>query len=127
MLAEAVVLQLRELGGLDRNIEFVKGALRERRDALVEALRRADPRGRVRRARGRLLPLARPRRGHRHAGAACRGEGEGVTFVAGPDFMIEGGESSLRLSFVPVPAEQIGEGVSRIARALDRVRAGSPA
>ena len=29
--------------------------------------RRADPRGRVRRPRRRLLPLARPRRGHRHA------------------------------------------------------------
>ena len=28
---------------------------------------------------------------------------EGVTFVAGPDFMIEGGENSLRLSFAPVP------------------------
>ena len=31
---------------------------------------RADPRGRVRRPRWRLLPLARPRRGHRHA-APC--------------------------------------------------------
>ena len=29
---------------------------------------------------------------------------EGVTFVAGPDFMLEGGASSLRLSFAPVPA-----------------------
>ena len=29
---------------------------------------------------------------------------EGVTFVAGPDFMLEGGSSSLRLSFAPVPA-----------------------
>ena len=66
MLAESVVLELCRSGGLDRNIEFVKGALRERRDALVEALRRADPRGRVRRPRRRLLPLARPRRGHRH-------------------------------------------------------------
>src|SRR6478752_6825177 len=38
MLAEAVVLELCSSGGLDRNIEFVKGALRDRRDALVEAL-----------------------------------------------------------------------------------------
>ena len=41
--------------------------------------------------------------------------------------MIEGGANSLRLSFAPVAPEQIAEGVSRIARALDRVRAGTPA
>ena len=43
-------------------------------------------------------------------------KGEGVTFVAGPDFMLDGGENSLRLSFAPVPPERIAEGVSRIAR-----------
>ena len=69
--------QLCRSGGLDRNIEFVKGALRARRDALVEALERADPRGRVRRPRRRLLPLARPRRGHRHRRPAGRGQGRG--------------------------------------------------
>ena len=40
--------------------------------------------------------------------------------------MIEGGENSLRLSFASVPPERIAEGVARIARALERVRAGSP-
>ena len=50
---------------------------------------------------------------------------EGVTFVAGPDFMIQGGESSLRLSFAPVTTDQIPEGVERIARALESVRASS--
>ena len=77
MLAESIVLELCRSGGLDRNIEFVKGALQARRDALVSALARADPRGRVRRPRRRLLPLARPRRGVRHPGAAGRGEGRG--------------------------------------------------
>ncbi len=38
---------------------------------------RADPRGRVRRSRRRLLPLARPRRGDRHHGPARRGKGRG--------------------------------------------------
>jgi 2-aminoadipate transaminase len=54
-------------------------------------------------------------------------KGEGVAFVAGPDFMIDGGGNSLRLSFASVPPERIPEGVARIARALERVRAGSPA
>jgi DNA-binding transcriptional MocR family regulator len=43
--------------------------------------------------------------------------------VAGPDFMIEGGTNSLRLSFAPVPAGDVAEGVQRLARALERVRA----
>ena len=38
MLAESVVWELCRSGALDRNIAFVKGALRDRRDALVEAL-----------------------------------------------------------------------------------------
>ena len=54
-------------------------------------------------------------------------KGEGVAFVAGPDFMIEGGENSLRLSFAPVPAADAAEGVGRIAAALEKLRAGSPA
>jgi hypothetical protein len=41
--------------------------------------------------------------------------------------MIEGGENSLRLSFASVPPERIPEGVARIAGALERVRAASPA
>ena len=41
--------------------------------------------------------------------------------------MIEGGENSLRLSFAPVPADRAAEGVRRIAAALERLRAGSPA
>ena len=58
---------------------------------------------------------------------AAAAKEEGVAFVAGPDFMLEGGRSSLRLSFASVPADQIAEGVARISRALERVRAASPA
>ena len=38
MLAESIVFALCESGGLERNVEFVNAALRDRRDALVEAL-----------------------------------------------------------------------------------------
>jgi hypothetical protein len=37
--------------------------------------------------------------------------------------MMEGGDNSLRLSFAPVPAADAGEGVSRIAAALAKLRA----
>ena len=41
--------------------------------------------------------------------------------------MLEGGGSSLRLSFASVPAERVAEGVARLARALEAVRAAAPA
>ena len=127
MLAEAVVLELCRSGALDRNIEFVKGALRERRDALVEALRERIPEAEFVVPGGGYFLWLDLAEGTDTTALLAEAKGEGVTFVAGPDFMLEGGESSLRLSFAPVPPERIAEGVSRIARALDRVRAGSPA
>jgi DNA-binding transcriptional MocR family regulator len=39
--------------------------------------------------------------------------------------MMDGGTSSLRLSFAPVPVDDVAEGVQRLARALERARAGA--
>jgi DNA-binding transcriptional MocR family regulator len=125
MLAESVVLELCRSGGLDRNIEFVKGALRDRRDALVGALREQIPEAEFVVPGGGYFLWLDLAAGTDTQALLAEAKGEGVAFVAGPDFMIEGGESSLRLSFASVPPEQIPEGVGRIARALERVRAGS--
>ena len=127
MLAEAVVLQLCRSGGLDRNIEFVKGALQARRDALVEALNEQIPEAEFVVPGGGYFLWLDLAEGTDTSALLAEAKGEGVAFVAGPDFMIEGGTNSLRLSFASVPPERIGEGVARIARALDRIRAGSPA
>jgi 2-aminoadipate transaminase len=127
MLAEAVVLELCRSGGLDRNIEFVKGALRERRDALVEALREQIPEAEFVVPGGGYFLWLDLAEGADTPALLAEAKGEGVAFVAGPDFMIDGGRNSLRLSFASVPPERIPEGVARIARALERVRAGSPA
>ncbi len=127
MLAEAVVLEICRSGALDRNIEFVKGALQGRRDALVGALGDQIPEAEfVTPGGGYFLWLGLAEETDTEA-LLAEAKREGVSFVAGSDFMLDGGRSSLRLSFAPVPAEQIGEGVGRLARALDRVRAGSPA
>jgi 2-aminoadipate transaminase len=127
MLAEAVVYELCRSGGLDENIAFVKGALKERRDTLVAALREQVPEADFVEPGGGYflwLTLEGDVDTTELKGAAKE---EGVAFIAGPDFMLEGGRSSLRLSFASVPPDQIGEGVARIARALGRVRAASPA
>jgi 2-aminoadipate transaminase len=127
MLAESVVLELCRSGALAKNIEFVNGALAERRDALVEALREQIPEAEfVVPGGGYFLWLDLDPGADTPALLAAAKE-EGVAFVAGPDFMLEGGESSLRLSFASVPADRVAEGVSRIARALARQRETSPA
>ncbi len=127
MLAEAVVFELCRSGALDRNIEFVKGALRERRDALVGALREQIPEAEFVVPGGGYFLWLDLAAGADTPTLLTEAKAEGVSFVAGPDFMIEGGENSLRLCFASVPPERIPEGVARIARALERVRAGSPA
>jgi DNA-binding transcriptional MocR family regulator len=127
MLAEAIVLELCRSGELDRNIAFVKGALRERCDALVAALRDQIPEAEFVVPGGGYFLWLDLTEGTDTAALLTESKAVGATFVAGPDFMIKGGENSLRLSFAPVPAERMEEGVGRIAAALDRLRAGSPA
>ena len=48
-----------------------------------------------------------------HKAAADRG----VAFVKGTDFLLEGGENTLRLAFSGVTTEQIDDGVTRLAAA----------
>ena len=127
MLAEAIVHELCRSGGLERNVEFVNGALRDRRDALVEALGEHLPEAEfVVPEGGYFLWLTLADDADTPALLAAAKD-EGVTFVAGPDFLLEGGANALRLSFASVPAEQIGEGVARIARALASLRETPPA
>jgi DNA-binding transcriptional MocR family regulator len=127
MLAEAVVLELCRSGALDSNIGFVKGALRERRDALVQALEQHIPEAEFVVPSGGYFLWLDLAEGTDTSALLADARADGVAFVAGPDFMIEGGHNSLRLSFASVPPERIADGVSRIATALEKIRAGSPA
>ncbi len=116
MLAESVVWELCRSGGLDANIEIVNQALGERCRALVGELGAQLPEAEFVTPEGGYflwLDLAEGTDSKR-----LLGDCEGVSFVAGPDFMIEGGGRSLRLSFAPVPVADVADGVGRIARAL---------
>jgi 2-aminoadipate transaminase len=127
MLAEAIVFELCRSGGLEANLKIVNAALRERRDALVEALRQHIPEAEFVVPEGGYFLWLDLNDDVDAVALLAEAKEEGVTFVAGPDFMMEGGTSSLRLSFAPVPADEVDEGVQRLARALDRLRAGSRA
>ena len=49
--------------------------------------------------------------------SSTRAPTRGVTFVKGTDFVLEGGENTLRLAYSGVTPEQIDEGVARLAEA----------
>jgi 2-aminoadipate transaminase len=125
MLAESIVLELCKSGVLDENIAFVKAELKARCDALVTALNEQIPEAEFVVPEGGYFLWLDLAEGTDTVALLAAAKDDGVSFVAGPDFMIEGGENSLRLSFAPVPADQAAEGVSRIATALDRLRSTS--
>jgi 2-aminoadipate transaminase len=127
MLAESIVFELCRSGGLDANLKVVNAALRERRDALVKALGEHIPEARFVVPDGGYFLWLDLNDDVDTVALLAEAKEEGVTFVAGPDFMMEGGSSSLRLSFAPVRADEVDEGIRRLAAALERLRASSRA
>ena len=123
MLAESIVLELCRSGELDRNIAFVKGALKARCDALVAALGEQIPEAEFVVPEGGYFLWLDLAEGTDTAALLAEAKAEGVSFVAGPDFMIEGGENSLRLSFAagPRPSGSPRASPASLA-ALDRSR-----
>lgn len=117
MVAQAIVAEFCESGAIERSIATVRSALRERRDATCRALERHLPDARfVTPEGGYFLWVDLPEGTDVARIEAAAGE-RGVSFVKGSDFLIEGGESSLRLAYSAVPPERIEEGISRLAAA----------
>ena len=121
MVAQAIVHQFCRSGALERSIETVKEALRERAQTLCAALAASCPRHASSRPRAATSCGSNCPR-HRRGRAVRRGSGRDVQFVKGSDFLLEGGESSLRLAYSGVTPEEIEEGVRRLAEAYARGR-----
>ncbi len=117
MVAQGIVAEFCHSGAIGRSIETVRAALRERRDATCSALERHLPDARfVVPEGGYFLWVDLP--DGTDGNALFEGARErGVMFVKGTDFLIEGGESSLRLAYSAVPPDQIEEGIARVADA----------
>lgn len=117
LLAEATVYEFLRRGLFEPNLERVRGLLRARRDAMLEALER-ELSGQVRWNRpegGYFMWLELPQ--NVDAAELLRRAGEaGVTFVPGADF--GGPPSSVRLAFSFVSPAEIDDGVRRLAKLL---------
>jgi 2-aminoadipate transaminase len=128
MLSEAIVGEFCRSGAIERSIETVKKALRERRDALADGLRGfigedarfVLPEG------GYFLWVELPEEVDTSDLLTVAAE-RGVSFVVGRDFMIEGGSNALRLAYSAVTPEQATEGARRLAEALAALREGAAA
>jgi len=117
MVSQSIVNEFCRSGAIETSIATVREALRERADALAAALERELPDARfVAPDGGYFLWVDLPEAidvDELHVAAAERG----VQFVKGSDFMLDGGEHSLRLAYSGVTVEQIEEGVRRLAAA----------
>jgi len=126
-LSQATVLEFLRRQSFEPNLERVTGLLRERRDAMLEALARELPEdaGWTQPEGGYFVWVDLPS-GPPSSELLAEAEEAGVTFVKGSDFFPggRGGERSLRLAFSFVSPEEIAEGVSVLG---GLVRAATPA
>jgi 2-aminoadipate transaminase len=127
MVSQAIVFEFCRSGALERSIETVKAALRERAHTLCDALRRELPDARFVEPEGGYFLWVDLPRGTDVAGLFAAAAERGVQFVKGADFVLEGAGSSLRLAYSGVTPAEIEEGVGRLAEAYGEMAAGSSA
>jgi 2-aminoadipate transaminase len=117
MVAQAIVYEFCVAGAIERSIETVRAALAQRAGALADALRRELPEAEFVVPEGGYFMWVTLPPGTDVQALASAAEARGVSFVKGTDFVLEGGENTLRLAYAGVTVEQIDEGVARLASA----------
>ena len=117
MVAQSIVYEFCASGALERSIETVRTALAKRVRTLEVALRRELPEAEFVTPEGGYFMWVTLPEGTDVATLHKAAAELGVVFVKGTDFLIEGGENTLRLAYSGVTPEQIEEGVARLAAA----------
>src|SRR3954463_1825623 len=126
MVAQAIVYEFCAGGALQRSIETVKAALAERVAKLAAALERDLPDARFVAPEGGYFMWVTLPEGTDVATMFTEAAARNVQFVKGTDFLLEGGHNTLRLAYSGVTADQIDEGVKRLAEAY-KAASGQPA
>jgi 2-aminoadipate transaminase len=126
MVSQSIVAEFCASGAIEHSIATVNAALRERRDATRTALERELPDARFSAPEGGYFLWVDLPEGTDVERLQREAVERGVHFVRGTDFMLEGGESSFRIAYSGVSADQIEEGIARIA-ATRRELAGAAA
>jgi DNA-binding transcriptional MocR family regulator len=117
MVAQSIVYEFCASGAIERSIETVKAALSERVQALANALRSELAEAEFVVPQGGYFMWVTLPEGTDVAALYDAAAERGVSFVKGTDFLLEGGENTLRLAYSGVTPEQIDAGVARLAEA----------
>jgi DNA-binding transcriptional MocR family regulator len=119
LLGQATVHEFLRRGSFESNLERVRGLLRIRRDAMLDALERDFPASaRWNRPEGGYFLWLELPDDVDAAEFLTRAEQSGVTFVPGAEF--GGSPASARLAYSFVSPEQIAEGVRRLAALVEQ-------
>ena len=127
IFVQAALAEFCATGRFEPNLERIREGLRIRRDAMLAALEREAPEGmRWNEPEGGYFLWLDLPAGVDASELLARGDEAGVTFVKGSDFFLDGGgDDAARLAFSFATAEEIDEGIGRLA-GLVREAAGVP-
>ena len=117
MVAQSIVYEFCASGAIERSIETVRTALAKRALTLSQALRRELPEAEFVAPEGGYFMWVTLPQGTDVARLFDAAAELGVAFVKGTDFLLEGGENTLRLAYSGVTEQQIEEGITRLAAA----------
>jgi DNA-binding transcriptional MocR family regulator len=117
MVAQSIVYEFCVSGAIDGAIATVKAALAERVATLDAALREHLPEARYTLPEGGYFMWVELPDGTDVSALFAAASERGVQFVKGTDFLLEGGENTLRLAYSGVTNDRIDEGIKRLAEA----------
>jgi DNA-binding transcriptional MocR family regulator len=118
MVAQSLVYEFCASGDIEKSIATVKAALAGRVKRLTEALARELPEARFQAPEGGYFMWVELPEGTEIDRVFEEANARGVAIVKGTDFLLEGGENTLRLAYSGVTEDQIDEGVARLAEAV---------
>ncbi|HET6509409.1 MAG TPA: PLP-dependent aminotransferase family protein [Baekduia sp.] len=126
MVAQSLVYEFCSSGDIDKSIATVKAALAARVKRLTDALSRELPEAKFQAPEGGYFMWVELPEGVEIDRVFDEANARGVAIVKGTDFLLEGGENTLRLAYSGVTEDQIDEGVKRLAEAV-KAASGAPA
>jgi 2-aminoadipate transaminase len=118
MVSQSIVYEFCASGAIDTSIETVRTALAKRARTLETALDRELPEAQFVTPEGGYFMWVTLPEGTDVSALFSLASELGVAFVKGTDFLMEGGENTLRLAYSGVTPEQIDEGVGLLAEAF---------
>ncbi len=118
MVAQSIVYEFCASGAMDGAVATVKTALAARVAALTAALDRELPQAKYHAPEGGYFMWVELPEGTDVAKVFDAAAERGLAFVKGTDFLLEGGENTLRIAYSGVNEAEIDEGVKRLSAAV---------